>query len=399
MTAGDSDVRPVVFGTTGLAATIDLLVGDGYTVIAPTVRDGTIAHDVIDSIADLPAGWGDEQETSHYRLRRRDDAAVFGYAAPVESWRRLLFPPRAALWRARRPGSGAGEAGHRTDTDFVVDASIPSTRYAFLGVRACELRAIDIQDRVFLGGMHPDPTYRSVREAALVIAVSCGDPAGTCFCVSMGAGPRVEGGADVVLTEVIEAAETADDGSPDPWYLAEAHTERGRALLDRVPSNDASPELVAEADAVASRAAIHMGRSMPDLDLHDLLARSLEHPRWDDVAERCLACTSCTLVCPTCFCSSVEDVTDLTGTAARRERRWASCFELDHTYLHGGNIRATIRARYRQWLTHKLGTWYDQYGTSGCVGCGRCITWCPAGIDITEEVRAIAGVEQLEVAP
>ena len=393
MKAGDCDVRPVVIGTAGLTAAIDLLIGDGYTVVAPTVRDGVIAHETIDSIADLPAGWGDEQEPCRYRLRRRDDGALFGYAAPAQSWKRLLFPPRTTLWRARRSGGGSGATARRTDADFVVDASVPSPRYAFLGVRACEVRAVDVLDRVFLGGAHSDPTYSAVRAEALVIAVNCGDPADTCFCDSMGAGPRVEGDVDIVLTEV------ADDGSSSPWYVAEAHTGRGRALLDRVPSTDATPDAVAAADAVVSRAALRMWRRMPDVDLHDLLERSLEHPRWDDVAQRCLACTSCTLVCPTCFCSSVEDVTDLTGTEARRERRWASCFELDHAYLHGGSIRTTIRARYRQWLTHKLGTWWDQFGASGCVGCGRCITWCPAGIDLTEEVWAIAGTEHSEVAP
>ena len=130
------------------------------------------------------------------------------------------------------------------------------------------------------------------------------------------------------------------------------------------------------------------GRSTPT-GIRDLLAANLEHPRWDDVAERCLSCTNCTMVCPTCFCSTVEDVTDLTGTTAERWQRWDSCFSLDHASVHGTSVRPTVRSRYRQWLTHKLGTWHDQFGESGCVGCGRCITWCPVGIDLTEEVRAI----------
>ncbi len=390
MTAGYHAAGPVVLHSAGLAAAIEALVDDGYRVVAPTVRDGAIVHDEIDAITDLPQGWGDEQGPAHYRLRRRDDNARFGYAAPAQSWKRLLFPPRTTLWEARRPPAGADGT---YDADFVVDARAPSPRYAFLGARACEVRAIEIQDRVFLEGTRSDPSYRAVREKALVIGVSCASPAGTCFCTSMGTGPRVDRGADIVLIEVVGGA-----GS-EPWYLAEAHTDRGRALLDRVPSTAATADDVVAADDVASQAALQMGREMPAVDLHNLLATSLEHPRWDDVAERCLACTNCTLVCPTCFCSSVEDMTDLTGTEARREQRWASCFELDHSYLHGGSVRSTVRSRYRQWLTHKLGTWFDQFGVSGCVGCGRCITWCPAGIDLTEEVRAIAGPQQSEVAP
>jgi len=85
----------------------------------------------------------------------------------------------------------------------------------------------------------------------------------------------------------------------------------------------------------------------------------------------------------------VEDSSDLSGAQAERWRRWDSCFSLDHSQLHGGSVRSTTRARYRQWMTHKLANWIDQFGTSGCVGCGRCITWCPVGIDITEEVAAI----------
>ena len=101
-----------------------------------------------------------------------------------------------------------------------------------------------------------------------------------------------------------------------------------------------------------------------------------------------MACGNCTLVCPTCFCATVQDTTDVSGTV-ERDREWASCFDVEHSYLHGGSVRETTRARYRQWMTHKLSTWWDQFGTSGCVGCGRCVTWCPVGIDITEEAAAI----------
>ncbi|MCB0197785.1 MAG: 4Fe-4S dicluster domain-containing protein, partial [Anaerolineae bacterium] len=121
----------------------------------------------------------------------------------------------------------------------------------------------------------------------------------------------------------------------------------------------------------------------------NLLYQNLEHPRWDHIANRCLSCANCTQVCPTCFCSDVVEVSDLENHKDERLRVWDSCFSLDFSHVHGGNIRPTTRARYRQWLTHKLASWIDQFGTLGCVGCGRCITWCPVGIDLTEEVRAI----------
>ena len=132
-----------------------------------------------------------------------------------------------------------------------------------------------------------------------------------------------------------------------------------------------------------------MGRAMDTTNIKQLLYDNPEHPQWDKVAGRCLSCANCTMACPTCFCSTVEDVSDLTGKHAERWRKWDSCFSLEFSYIHGGHVRQSTKGRYRQWMTHKLASWQDQFGTSGCVGCGRCITWCPVGIDITEEVKAI----------
>ena len=160
-------------------------------------------------------------------------------------------------------------------------------------------------------------------------------------------------------------------------------------MLRRVSHREADSGERAAADVVVARAAQRMGRELQIDGLHDLLLRNLEHPRWDEVAARCLACGNCTMVCPTCFCTSVDDITDLSGDSAERVRRWDSCFTMMFSHLHGGSVRTSARSRYRQWLTHKLAAWIDQFGSSGCVGCGRCITWCPAGIDLTEEVRAV----------
>ncbi len=349
---------------------IEALRRRGYRVLGPTVRDGAIVYDELEDAAQLPTGWTDRQEPGSYRLERRDDEARFGYAVGPHSWKRFLFPPRVQLWRARANGGAP-----------VVEEEPPDeTALAFLGVRACELRAIAIQDRVFLEGKFVDRDYAARREGAFLVAVNCTEPGGNCFCASMDAGPRVADGYDLVLTELLDG---------EHRFLAEAGSERGAELLAELPSRPA-----AEADSAAAAGAIdaaagRMGRTMETAGLRDLLATRLEHPRWDDVAERCLTCSNCTLVCPTCFCSSVEDTSDLAGEETARTRVWDSCFSLDYSYIHGGSIRTSARSRYRQWLTHKLGTWVDQFGTSGCVGCGRCITWCPVGIDITEEVAAL----------
>jgi ferredoxin len=342
----------------------------GFRLIGPVVTDGAICYDDIASTADLPAGWTDEQDGGTYRLRRRDDDALFGYNVGPQGWKKYLFPASATLWRSRPAPGGPGKPEK------------PDGPFAFIGVRSCELHAIAIQDRVFLGGENVDPEYAARRAGAFIVAVNCGQAASTCFCVSMSAGPKAASGFDLALTELI-------DGEGHR-FLVEAGTERGAEIMSEIPCSAATPADTREAEKVTEGTVAQMSRAMPALDLRDLLYDNLEHPRWDDVASRCLACGNCTMVCPTCFCFSVEDVSDLAGDTAERHRSWDSCFTLDHSYLHGGAVRNSTRSRYRQWMTHKLATWIGQFDTPGCVGCGRCIAWCPVGIDITEEVAAIA---------
>jgi sulfhydrogenase subunit beta (sulfur reductase) len=356
----------------GLDALIAGLRERGYTVIAPTVHNGAIEYAPVTSAAQLPRGVGDEQSPGRYRLRERDDGAHFGFATAPSSWKRYLFPPTTTLWRARRDEQGA----------LVFDeTAAPPPRFAFLGVRGCELAAIRIQDRVFATGSHPDPTYTARRQGLFVIAVHCGSPSEVCFCTSMGTGPRVRDGFDMAITELLDMAE--------PRYVIEAGTPAGQELMDGLPTHLATEADIEAAAAVTDESAQRMGRTMDTRGLPELLQRNLEHPRWDDVAARCLSCGNCTLACPTCFCSDDVEAQSPDGATSERLREWASCFSRDFSYIHGGPVRATVRSRYRQWMTHKLGTWWDQFDTSGCVGCGRCIAWCPVGIDITEEAAAI----------
>ena len=344
-----------------------------YQVVGPTVRDQAIVYDTLTSVADLPVGYTDEQDGGTYRLKKRADTALFGYAVGPHSWKKFLHPPIIRLWQARREGNGF----------HITPENQASPKYAFIGVRSCELHAIAIQDRVFMRADYTDPTYQSRRKDLFIVALNCGHAGGTCFCVSMHTGPKATFGFDLALTEVLDANRH--------YFVVQVGTEMGAEVLSAVSYKEASAEDIQVAEQVVANTAQHMGRQMDisPTEVKGLLARNLEHPRWDDVAKRCLTCTNCTMVCPTCFCTTVEDVTDLAGEQAERWRKWDSCYTMDFSYISGGSIRSSTRSRYRQWMTHKLSTWYDQFGTSGCVGCGRCITWCPVGIDITEEVRAI----------
>jgi ferredoxin len=369
----DSADRAVVT-IDGLDILLDRLRCQGYRVVGPTLRDQAIVYDDIATSRDLPRGWTDEQDGGRYRLLRRDDEALFGYAVGPHSWKKYLHPPVLRLWHAEHDAEGVR----------VVPEPDPDERFAFIGMRSCEIHAIAIQDKVFLGGAYVDSHYLARRKGAFIVAVNCGQAGGTCFCVSMNTGPKAQAGFDLALTEIV---------GDEHVFVVEVGSDAGRSLLAAVPHCMPTQHHLDAAKAVVEHAAASMGRELRADDVHELLLRNLEHPRWDVFAQRCLTCSNCTMVCPTCFCTSVEDSSDLAGTETSRTRRWDSCFTMDFSYIHGGSVRATTSSRYRQWMTHKLSTWFDQFGTSGCVGCGRCITWCPVGIDLTEEVRAIRETE------
>jgi ferredoxin len=375
-----SVAQPVVIERSALGVLIEVLHRDGFTVVGPTVESQAVVYAELHSAADLPAGWTDEQDGGSYRLVRRDDEALFAHNVGPNSWKSFLFPPTLRLWKARRAEDGAVE----------VEQPEAPPRYAFIGVRSCDLHAIAIQDRVFVGDRHVDEDYAARRRDAFIVAVNCAKAGGTCFCVSMGTGPRATTGFDLALTELLDGA--------GHRFLVEVGSERGSdvlAELEHRVAEDADERL---AEEELQRTAASMGRTLDTNGIKDLLYANAEHPRWDEVAERCLTCGNCTLACPTCFCSTVEDVTDLTGAEAERTRQWDSCFTFDHSYIHGGSVHASGRSRYRQWMTHKLASWIDQFGSSGCVGCGRCITWCPVAIDITEEAGAIRATDLRDLA-
>ena len=348
---------------------IQHLAADGFQVVGPRIRDGAIIYAEIGSAEQLPRGWTQESDAGSYRLKRREDDAYFGYVVGPHSLKRYLFPPRLKLFSVTRDSQGI----------FTPEIESPAPpQYAFLGVRSCELAAVAILDRVFNAEL-ADPYYRQVRSQMLVVAVNCPEPGGTCFCASMNTGPRCLGGYDLALTELSTS------------FALEVGSDRGRELLQRIEHTEADANARHLVDLMMSTAAKHyMGRSLDTTDMPDILLSNMDHRQWDRTAVRCQACGNCTLVCPTCFCSNVYDRTDLSGDQADRYRNWGSCFALEFSYHTGGFTRSSRRARYRQWLTHKLASWEGQFGTSGCSGCGRCITWCPVGIDITAEAAAIA---------
>ncbi|MFZ5533648.1 MAG: 4Fe-4S dicluster domain-containing protein [Pseudomonadota bacterium] len=366
----------------GLAGLIDALKRDGYDVLGPTVRDGAIVYDHLSGIEALPQGWRDEQAPGHYRLHPQpDDPRLFDHTVGPHSWKRFLHPASESQVRVIRSPDGA--------LRFESSAPTP-TPTALIGVRACELAAMAIQDRVLAGAAHPDRAFEARCAASFIIAVQCARAGGTCFCADMGAGPRAEAGYDLALTEILEP------GGAIIWHV-ESGSPRGAALLSQLGVPAAQPTDQEAAARVWAGTRAQMTARMPAAGLRELLYRKLEHPHWESLASRCLACGNCTAVCPTCYCTRVVDEVAIDGSAAERRQEWESCFNPEFSHLPGGSVRGSIGARYRQWITHKLASWHDQFGTSGCVGCGRCISWCPVGIDITAEVAALRAASMQDV--
>jgi sulfhydrogenase subunit beta (sulfur reductase) len=349
---------------------LDALLADlrvsGYQTVGPRLQDQSIVYKEIEGLKDLPRGYRSEQGPAFYRLIPTGKDHYFDFIPGMHSWKSFLFPSTHLLFNAYKQGKWEIE----TNDD-------PEPHYALIGVRACELAAIHVQDKVFLRQDFYDPIYRARREGLFILAVNCLHPNATCFCVSMGTGPRHTAGFDLCLTEL------------DDLFLIEIGSELGLSLIAQRKYELPSAFVQTTANQAIEQAKGWMGRTLDTSDLPDLLTDNLDAERWDEVAKRCLSCANCTQVCPTCFCWNSTDEVDFQGKSTRRERVWDSCFNPQYSTVFGGNTRPNIRARYRQWLTHKLATWKTQFNVFGCVGCGRCITWCPVGIDITEEVAAI----------
>jgi sulfhydrogenase subunit beta (sulfur reductase) len=223
---------------------LTILRDKGYQVVGPTVRDNAIVYDTLTSVADLPIGYTDEQDGGIYRLKKRTDRAMFGYAVGPHSWKKFLHPPVIRLWQARR-----GENGVR-----IVPESQETPKFAFIGVRSCELHAIAIQDRVFMRSEYTDPTYQSRRGNLFIVAINCGQAGGTCFCTSMHTGPKATAGFDLALTEVL-------DGDRH-YFVIEVGTELGAEMLQDIPHREASKDDIQLAERIVANTAAHMGRSM-----------------------------------------------------------------------------------------------------------------------------------------
>ena len=349
---------------------LSLLQRRGFQCIGPKEQDHTIVYAPVSGIEDFPSGVEVYQRPGTYTLSHSDTPRWFAWSNGPQALKPLLFSPREPLWTAARTTDGA--------VTFVETAPAPRP-LAVIGVRPCDLAALALHNEHFLEGECVDRQYGNRYRDLLLVAVNCTHPADTCFCASTGDGPSALHGFDLLCDEL------------DAGFVIRAGNERGESILEELKIGPADKEQLDAADEQTEFATTAQQRHILSRNLQHSLFCNLDHPQWEQIADLCLACGNCTAVCPTCFCYRETDEPQLDGTSSVHLREWDSCFSPGHSYIFGKTIRLETRLRYRQWLTHKLGSWHEQYGRSGCVGCGRCITWCPVGIDITEQVAIICG--------
>lgn len=346
-----------------------VLQQEGYQIVGPQVKDGAIVYNQLSDVDQLPFNYTDDQQAGTYQIADTKSGKYFSWANGPQALKPLTFSPRETLWSVVKDNLGK----------LSFNEELPNVQpTAVLGIRACDLAALTLQDQHFLQGEFQDDYFKKRSEKLLLIAVNCSHPAQTCFCASTGDGPEAKAGYDIVMTEL------------DHGFILQAATGVGATICAQLPSQNVSSHHEQQKEAQIQNAVAKQTRQLPKSDLKDLLPAQWQSTHWDSIAQRCLACGNCTAVCPTCFCHSEWDDASLDGQQSVHYRQWDSCFNHEHSYIHGIVIRAETGNKYRQWLTHKFATWFEQYGRSGCVGCGRCITWCPVGIDVTEELKKLS---------
>ena len=263
----------------------------------------------------------------------------------------------------------------------VIDIRDEKEDFTVFGLRACDVRAFDVLDKVFLS--EPvDSYYENRRKHATLVAVSCRKPAETCFCSTFGIDPANPGADVSAWTE----------GS---YICFQANTQKGEDLLKKLePLTENGGEKEVEK---AKKATAEIMKKLPLADLNtkafeggDKTDEFFKSPEWAKLSESCLGCGTCTFVCPTCQCYDIKDFD--TGHGITRYRCWDSCMYSGFTKMSAGQPRLTQLERFRQRFMHKLVYFpANNDGMFSCVGCGRCVARCPISMNIAKVMKTLGG--------
>jgi ferredoxin len=349
----------------------DVLHQQGFACVGPKQADNAIVYAEIQGVDDLPKGLEVDQSPGQFSMQQQEHDRHFSWANTAQAIKPLSFTSREVLWQCEKDAQG--------NLHFKQHMP-PSRAIAIIGARACDLAALRLQEQHFLNPYAEDPWFKQRIGNLFIVAVHCSHAAATCFCHNTGDGPRASRDFDIAMHEL------------DQGFILEAGSYSGEKILRKLALDKITAQHSKLAEEQINTTISRQTRTLP-AEVKDILLQRLEHPHWEKVGERCLSCGNCTAVCPTCFCHQQHDEFSMANNTGSHYREWSSCFTHNHGYISGHSLRPTTARRYRQWLTHKFANWYEQYGRSGCVGCGRCITWCPVGIDVTVELKALCESE------
>ncbi|HEU19513.1 MAG TPA: 4Fe-4S ferredoxin [Deltaproteobacteria bacterium] len=311
-----------------------------------------------------------KEDNVFFKVLEKGEEPLLTYANTKNAPKNFFFPQTETMMGYMRT-----ERGMELKGDNIADMGDA----VLFGARPCDVRSFILLDYVFDQEKYKDPYYIDKREKTTIVSLACVTPPySTCFCTSVGGHPMIVEGADVVLTDV------GDN------YLAEFITPKGQTILaklgDLPTADDAT---LAKKEELVKKAEGEIKSQVAGSAIKPWLDENFEHPFWDTIHKSCLACGTCTYLCPTCHCFDITD--EVKGDEGKRVRTWDSCmYWLFTIETSGHNPRTSQKQRWRQRLLHKFRYFVDNFGAIACVGCGRCVMYCPVNIDIRKIVNDIS---------
>jgi NAD-dependent dihydropyrimidine dehydrogenase PreA subunit len=307
-----------------------------------------------------------EKGVSVYKKIDRPDEVDLSASNPQKPAKEVFFPQSETMFRYEK----AGKQHQVTSTEEV------ERKRVILGARPCDIQAVLLIDQVFSGKEYTDVYYVNKRKATTIIGMGCDHPLSTCFCSSMKGGPFSREGSDLFLIDLGEA------------YLVELLTEKGTAFQNNKFLKEANTKEINSAKEIEEKASKKTDDSLSVVGIEKRLDQMLENPFWERVQEKCIGCRVCTYLCPTCHCFDIAD--EVLTNKGQRVRNWDSCLSsLYSQETSGHNPRPTNRERTQQRIMHKFNYFPKNFDRIACVGCGRCILYCPANFDIRQAIKEI----------
>ena len=327
-------------------------------------HNGKVVFGEISGVDEIPLAVSDIQKPGFYRV-----LPGYRFRHSHCSPKDFLLPPEHRVLTVSQ------------NYEVVEDIESMDSDIVFFGIKSCDRKAIDILDRILY---NKHPVYTRRRDSVKIIVVEeCLEPGETCFCSAVNAGPTISKGFDIAYARLDQNTVLFKYGS-----------SVGEKMLRSIGLRKAGKDTIkVYLDMVEKAVSITKSR-IPDVKSIQGILREVASDRdlWEEVSSRCVGCGNCNYVCPTCFCTEIDD--RVGNGFSTRVGIWIGCLTYTYGLVAGGHFRRELFTRYRHFVLHKFLFYPKQVEDIGCVGCGRCITWCPLGIDLRDTLKRVAEVRK-----